>query len=448
MAAAHSRHPPMPLTPSPLTPGRAIREDSERVTTECPRPDDSILFWLCFKKHDCLILVLLVAITGCSVAHADTITWDGNGSNGTNAWISTTNWNPDSASRTGGAPTALDIAEFAGSGLALSIGINFNGTTNNGAAAQAVGQILQSGGASRTIGSSTNTVDGTLTIMGVGGTLISNTSAHHLTLAPNVSGATKLMQVQFGSAGDIYVGGAGLVTISSVIGGTHGFTKSGSGTMVLTGANSYVGDTTVNAGVLQIGADGVGTTGIGTLEVANGATIFGSGTVRGNASTTHSVAGTVRPGDPSGGIMPLADLKVEGILAFTPVSSTFFEIGNPSSASDRITGTTPGTTATLDGTITVDFAGYTPVGGESWQLFDWATLVTTSFNIGSTMRTGANGAEEGDLNLPDVSSLSLLWNVSSFASTGTISLNVVPEPGRVSLAMWGLGALMWRRRRK
>ena len=444
MLLPHST-PHMPLTPSPLYPGRAIREDSKRVTTECPRPEDYLRCSVTVRT----LLVAIVVVLGaelCSIAA--TITWDGNNNNSNSAWISTTNWNPDSTLRTGGAPTSTDIAELAGVGLAASIGINFNGTTNNGAGAQIVGQILQSGGASRTIGSSTTIVDGVLTIAGVGGVLISNTSSNSLTLAPNVGAGTKLMQVQFGSVGNIDVTGSGLVTISSAIVGTHGFTKSGSGTMVLAGANTYVGDTTVNDGVLQIGAAGVATTGIGTREVANGATIFGSGTVRGNASTTHSVAGTVRPGDPSGGIMPLADLKVEGILAFTPVSSTFFEIGNPLSANDRITGTIPGTTATLDGTITVDFAGYTPVGGESWQLFDWATLVTTSFNIGSTMRTGANGAEEGDLNLPDVSSLSLLWNVSSFASTGTISLNVVPEPGRVSLAMWGLGALMWRRRRK
>jgi fibronectin-binding autotransporter adhesin len=385
--------------------------------------------------------------TSClSLASADTITWDGNNSNASSAWISTANWNPDSTLRTGGAPTASNIAQFAGTGLSSSIGINFNGTTNHGAAAQIVGQILQSGGASRTIGSSTSTVDGVLTIAGVGGSLIVNSSANHLTLAPNVGSATKLMQVQFGSAGDIEVSGAGTVVISSVIGGGHGFTKTGSGTMLLTGANIYTGDTTVNTGVLQVGNGGAGSTGIGTVNVATGATIFGSGTLRGNTGITHTFAGTVRPGDQATGATPMANMNVEGNLVFTPVSTSFFEIGNPASSYDRITGTVAGTTATLDGTIKVDFSGYTPTGGESWQLFDWSSLLTTSFNVGTATRTGANGVDEGDLDLPDVGSLNLLWDLSSFASSGTISLAVVPEPSVPAFLALGTCVCIVRRR--
>lgn len=598
------------------------------------------------------LLAALVVVLGtelCSVAA--TITWDGNNSNSNTAWISTTNWNPDSTLRTGGAPTSADIAEFAGVGLAASIGINFNGTTNNGTAAQIVGQILQSGGASRTIGSNTTIVDGVLTIAGVGGVLIANTSSNNLTLAPNVGAGTKLMQVQFGSVGNIDVTGSGLVTISSVIGGSNGFVKTGSGqldltgtnthsgvttlregtlrvtsitslgalpgsptttvvleggtlitdvssssganrgfalgpasgsgsatievpttrtvtiggtiannsagtgaliktgggtlsltgtntytgsttvlggtlsvdsgtsmgaapssptpgyltlnggtlvstatfalssnrgialgtaggtispqsattltyggviadsggagaltmggagTLILNGTNTYTGGTTVNGGgVLQVGSGGNGTTGVGAVTVNTGSTIFGSGTLRGNSGTTHTFAGTVRPGDQASGTTPMANMKVEGNLVFTAVSSTFFEIANPSSSYDRITGTVSGTTATFDGTIKVDFSGYTPTGGESWQLFDWSSLLTTSFDVGTSMRTGANGVDEGDLDLPDVGSLNLLWDLSSFASSGTISLAVVPEPSVPALMALGTCLCIARRR--
>jgi len=588
---------------------------------------------------------------------AATIAWDGNNASNT-AWISTVNWNPDDTGRTGGAPTAADIAEFAGVGSGTAIGINFNGTTNNGTNAQIVGQILQSGGFNRTIGNSSTTIGGTLTIAGVGGTLISNTSSNTLTLAPNTAGSFN-MQVQFQTAGNINVSGSGITTISAAIAGSNGFVKTGSGrldltatnthtgvttlregtlriangagalgalpasptttvvleagtllvdtsagsganrgfaigpstgtgtatievvtgrswgisgvianngtstssltktgdgtltlsgnntytggtsvlagtlsvdsgtsmgaapasptpgyltinggtlastntftlssnrgisigpssgsgsgtiapastttlayggiianngsgtgsltvgdtgTLVLTGTNTYTGGTTVNGGgALQVGNGGIGTTGPGVLTVATGSTIFGSGTVRGSAATTHSIAGTMRPGDRPSGTTPLANLNVEGYLVFTPVSSSFFEIGNPASAYDKITGTVGGTSVTLDGTIKVDFSSYTPVAGDLWNLLSWSTIIGSSFNPGVGLRSGANGVDEGDFDLPDLTTLSLQWNVGSFLSNGTISVQAIPEPTRCLMTVMGFVAIALRRRRR
>ena len=66
--------------------------------------------------------------------------------------------------------------------------------------------------------------------------------------------------------------------------------------------------------------------------------------------------------------------------------------------------------------------------------------MTTGFNSGTSLRTGADGVDEGDLDLPDVSALSLRWDLSGFASSGTISLTVIPEP-RLSMLL-GLGMLL------
>lgn len=55
-------------------------------------------------------------------------------------------------------------------------------------------------------------------------------------------------------------------TVSQAIGGTGGLTKSGPGTLVLTGNNSYSGGTTINSGFLQIGNGGTtGSLGTGTV---------------------------------------------------------------------------------------------------------------------------------------------------------------------------------------
>jgi hypothetical protein len=64
---------------------------------------------------------------------------------------------------------------------------------------------------------------------------------------------------------------------------------------------------------------------------------------------------------------------------------------------------------------------------------DWAGL-TGTFNPSSS-----------DLALPDLSSLSLSWDTSAFASHGVVV--TVPEPSRAILLLLGLLGLMLRRRR-
>ena len=101
-------------------------------------------------------------------------------------------------------------------------------------------------------------------------------------------------------------------------------------------------------------------------------------------------------------------------------------------------------------------SGYTPVVGDVFDLYDWATL-----NLGAYAGTGAllnsssatlygnglltSGGALGDLNLPTLSG-GLVWDVQKFQSNGI--LVVVPEPSRALLLIAGLAGLMMRRRRK
>lgn len=100
------------------------------------------------------------------------------------------------------------------------------------------------------------------------------------------------------------------------IGGTGGLTKSGAGTLVLNGANSYTGVTTLSGGMLVVTSDGAlgtiaGNTSIGdsgTLAFSNGVsyttlepiTMGTYGYIR-SLSGNNSLAGNItQPGDPGG----------------------------------------------------------------------------------------------------------------------------------------------------
>ncbi|WP_181179999.1 autotransporter domain-containing protein [Mesorhizobium sp. B2-1-3A] len=79
-------------------------------------------------------------------------------------------------------------------------------------------------------------------------------------------------------------------TISGVIsdGGAlakGNFTKDGTGKLILSGANTYLGTTTVNAGILQVD----GSLGSADLVVASGATLGGNGSIGGVAGGTVTI---------------------------------------------------------------------------------------------------------------------------------------------------------------
>ncbi len=119
--------------------------------------------------------------------------------------------------------------------------------------------------------------------------------------------------------------------------GSWALTKTGAGTLVLSGTNTYSGQTTVNGGTLEVN---------GSLTdpiVNSGATLAGTGSV---GDTTINSGGTLAPG-PVGGV---GTLTINGYLTFNS-GSTFALQVTPSAASKAVvTGA-----ASLAGTVQATF---------------------------------------------------------------------------------------------
>jgi autotransporter-associated beta strand protein len=310
---------------------------------------------------------------------------------------------------------------------------------------------IQSGGLIKQAG----TVDGT-------GTSRSQITGGTLTAGGSTAGAELFIRVT----------GANLNIDSTIVDNTGGqihLVKSGVGTVVLTGNNSYTGKTYVNEGTLLANSLLGSSTGMGAVTVSAAAILGGRGSISGNTT----VQGNLRPGDPAlsggrdtltfGGNLSLAASSRTTLSLGTPTGSAASLISGddwvgtiPSSLPSLLTGSiTAGThdhvevTGTLNlasgGTIILDAAAYTiPAAGDVFNLLDWNSLVTNGFNFGARYQLGTEITQ--DLDLPELGN-GFQWDTSLFASHGALVVVLVPEPSRVMLLFIGLGLGVLRRRR-
>lgn len=353
-----------------------------------------------------------------------------------------------------GAPT-VDMIGGGGTGAIL-------GTAAT--AANLSGGITKTGTGTLTLGG-TNTYTGATVVEAGGALAASSTSAFGVNSAATVDGTLRLngrdnalgslagsgvVDNSNATAATVTVGGDNTSTtfsgsLQNGTGGALSVVKTGSGVQTFTGASTYTGATTISQGTLQVGTDGIGSLAAGSAVAVNGssATLAGTGLVNGVVTAT---SGFIRPGD--GGGSATGTLTTGG-LNLTAGGTATLQIEGASSF-DHLTVLNPGG-LTLDGRLVVTTSLTGPAfdaafaAGTTFDLLDWEGALGGSFNAGTTIRDGS--ADNGlQFDLPDLSSLSRFWDVSSFLSTGTIVV-VVPEPGRAMLLMLALGTLAFRRRR-
>ena len=241
-------------------------------------------------------------------------------------------------------------------GLTIAGGtVNLQGTnTFTGGTTIASGGILRAG-ADAAMGA----VSGTLTFTGG-------------TLQPT-SAFTIARQVSLGMGGGTIDTNGNNILVNTAITGSGGLTKAGTGILTLSGANSYMGGTTINAGTLRL-ATGASLPTTGALTVNGGTLDF-----NGNNVTIGSLAG------------------VGGTLSLGASTLTVAETGSTTFAG-TLTGT-GGITKTGSGTLnltgTNTYTGPTSVTGGRLAVNG---SITSNVTVGAGGNLGGTGTITGTVN--------------------------------------------------
>jgi autotransporter-associated beta strand protein len=313
--------------------------------------------------------------------------WDGNGATagigGTNTWTSSgTTW----ATSTAGTSVARQYRDVVGifAGTAGTVTISGTVTPNAGLQFQTTGYTL---------------TGGTLTLGGA------NQAANTITTDSGVT-----------------------ATISSVIAGSNGMTKAGAGTLILSGANTYGGGTSVTAGTLQLNSTGSIS---GTVSVSSGATLSGTGTIGGTATTTLANGAILSPGTTGAGTLTV------NALTLNDTTQLKFDLAAPATGANAGTAANPGTgdRVVVNGNLTLDgILSITNAGG-----FGAGTYTIMTYT-GSLTNNGVSFSGPGGFT----------YQIdTSIANRVNLIVTAVPVPEPITMAALGLatGMAALRRRR-
>jgi len=328
------------------------------------------------------------------------------------------NWTPN-----GGPPVAGDVGAFNAAAVTQPqltasdtiSGLYFTGTGTSGydLTRSGITQTLTLTGPNTIIGSENGNDNQTVAI-GAENTSGTNTIDVPIILAP----AT-------GSTSTIFQAAGGTLVINGVISGTSiGLSKTGGGTLTLSGANTYSGATTVSAGTLLVN---------GSLASGSAVTVSNSGTVLGGTGTINGTV-TVNSGAilQGGAGSTGQTLTLKGAVTMSTGSVIQLALG-PSLTHSTIAISSPGT---------LSFAT-----NQDFRFIDLGA--TTGTYLG--LITGVPNPGTAALNS---------WVIDNAGFTGTFSwdstnggeidltLTKVPEPGTWGAAALGAFVIGYTQRRR
>ncbi len=174
------------------------------------------------------------------------------------------------------------------------------------------------------------------------------------------------------------------LTVTSNMSGPGGLTKDGSGTLVLTGANTYAGGTTIRQGTLQVGTGGTSGSLFGNI-VDNGALVFDrsdsvtfGGTISGTGALSQIGTGTL--------ILTGAGTYTGG----TTIASGTLQVGDGGTNGSLIGNITNNGALVFDRSDSLTLSGAISGTGSLSQIGTGVTILTgaSTYTGGTTIHSG------------------------------------------------------------
>lgn len=377
---------------------------------------------------------MMQAMLATPLGAGTTYTWKGTTSTD---WTVSGNWSPSSGFPGSNSSITDDEVVFDGSGVQSTTDLKMTG--NNG---RTIGRITISGSSDRSVLNPTGS-GGVLTLTGVDGVLLSNTSASSVL---TMSSGNPKYQMSLANSGIINVSNtAGTIVLNAqILASSSAVTKTGAGLLVMNNNELYTGSTFIQGGTLRLSSRTEGSTIQGRLNSTasisiSGGTLLldggtsdagseGSGRLRNSASVTlggAQGAGTIRVG--LSGAATTIEEKV-GTLTLSGAGNVL-DFGSGTSAIWRFEGSS--------GTF----------GSGSMTVYNWSG----SLNGGGVDRLFFGTSAAGLT--PEQASRVAFYSDdgSTYLGSGQMMSNgelvPVPEPGAAGALLALLAPIFWHQRR-
>lgn len=242
-----------------------------------------------------------------------------------------------------------------------------------------------------------------------------------LQLGASDAGNGGLAGINITNNGALVVDRTDSITLSSAISGSGTVSQIGGGTLVLSGANSYNGATSLTNGTLQLDETSSGT---GPVTTTAGTILSGVGIVNGPVT----VGGELSPGDPTvSGTLSASDGLTLSLGSTLNFGLSANDTSTTDGANDLVAVT--GNLTAHNNTVNVNIAG-TPQDGNQYTLFTYTGTLSGSFN-------------------PVVSGTHYSTTLDSVSTPGSVLLNITGSSGynldwtSANTADWDITTTNW-----